>query len=71
MKKNQFTVTGVQPQRNRKYFQFNNARDCTTREYTKLHDVIWENRPMEGQKEQALISVYCSFHIGLSKVFWR
>ena len=26
--KNQFTVTGVQPHRNRKYFQFNNAHDC-------------------------------------------
>jgi len=26
--KNKFTVTGVQPHRNRKYFQFNNAHDC-------------------------------------------
>ena len=23
-----FTVTGAQPHRNRKYFQFNNAHDC-------------------------------------------
>ena len=29
MTKNQFTVIGVQPHRNRKYFQFNNAHDCT------------------------------------------
>ena len=28
--KNQFTVTGVQPYLNRKYFQFNNAHDCST-----------------------------------------
>ena len=26
---NQFTVTGVQQHRNRIYFQFNNAHDCT------------------------------------------
>ena len=25
---NQFTLTGVPPHRNRKYFQFNNAHDC-------------------------------------------
>ena len=27
--KNQFTVTVVQPHRNRKYFQLNNAYDCS------------------------------------------
>ena len=35
----QFTITGVQPHRNRKYFQFNNAHDCTMLQYNILNGV--------------------------------